>query len=213
MKNKIGIICMVLGLLCLSASSGLLIYNHQENTEAGTAAHNVLRDMQEVVPTVHQEVVTLPSPDVTEDDEEVSSEMTVTEIDGYGYIGYISLPSIDIELPVMDDWDYSRLKIAPCRQFGSTKTDDLVIAAHNYTKHFGKLSQLQYGDLVSFTDMDGVITFYTIADIETLEPTQVDEVEHSVWDLTLYTCTYGGKSRIVVRCATIDANDIASNLQ
>lgn len=35
MKNKIGIICMVLGLLCLSASSGLLIYNHQENTEAG----------------------------------------------------------------------------------------------------------------------------------------------------------------------------------
>ena len=28
-------------------------------------------------------------------------------------------------------WDYDRLKIAPCRQFGSTRTDDLVIAAHN----------------------------------------------------------------------------------
>lgn len=213
MKNKIGIICMVLGLLCLSASSGLLIYNHQENTEAGTAAHNVLRDMQEVVPTVHQEVVTLPSLDETEDDEEVSSEMTVTEIDGYGYIGYISLPSIGIELPVMDDWDYTRLKIAPCRQFGSTKSNDLVIAAHNYQKHFGKLSQLQYGDLVSFTDMDGVITFYTVADIETLEPTQVDEVEHSVWNLTLYTCTYGGTNRIVVRCTSVDVGNLENYMQ
>lgn len=210
MKNKIGIICMVLGLLCLSASSGLLIYNHQENTEAGTAAHNVLRDMQEVVPTVHQEAVTLPSLDETEDDEEVSSEMTVTEIDGYGYIGYISLPSIDIELPVMDDWDYTRLKIAPCRQFGSTKSGDLVIAAHNYTRHFGKLSQLKYGDLLSFTDMDGNITVYTVADIEILQPTQVDEVKDSPWALTLYTCTYGGQSRVVVRCAVADPVELSA---
>lgn len=213
MKNKIGILFMGLGVLCLSASIFLLTHNQLEDAEAGNAAQSVLYNIQTVVPTVHQEAVTLPPPDDTDKDEEVSTEMTVTEIDGYGYIGYISLPSIDIELPVMDDWDYARLKIAPCRQFGSTKSNDLVIAAHNYQKHFGKLAQLQYGDLVSFTDMDGVITFYTVADIETLEPTQVDEVEHSNWDLTLYTCTYGGRSRVVVRCITVDANELESYMQ
>lgn len=212
MKNKIGIILMGLGALCLSGAIFLLTHNQLEDLNAGNAAQNALNNIQSVVPTVHQEMVALPSPDYAEDDEEdatVSAEMTVTEIDGYGYIGYLSLPSIDIELPVMDSWDYVRLKIAPCRQFGSTKSNDLVIAAHNYKNHFGKLSQLQYGDLISFTDMDGVITFYSVADIETLEPTQVDEVEHSNWDLTLYTCTYGGQSRIVVRCMSVDLNELA----
>lgn len=207
MKIKLGILCMAFGILCLSASIGLLLYNQQEDTDAGSAAQNVLNDIQTIVPTVHQKLVTLPSPDYTEDEEEVSSEMTVTEIDGYEYIGYLSMPSIDIELPVMDEWDYTRLKISPCRQFGSTKTDDLVIAAHNYKNHFGKLSQLEYGDLLSFTDMDGCVTIYTVSDIEILQPNQVDEVENSIWDLTLYTCTYGGQSRVVVRCMTFEVDE------
>lgn len=210
MKNKLGNICMVIGLLFLAASAGLLFYNHTESRQAAEAAQNVLNEVRAVVPDTWQKAPYVREP-VSSSIllEGNSAEMTVTEIDGYGYIGYISLPSIDIELPVMDDWDYSRLKIAPCRQFGSTKTDDLVIAAHNYTKHFGKLSQLQYGDLLSFTDMDGVITFYSVSDIEILQPTQVEEVKNSIWDLTLYTCTYGGQSRVVIRCMAVEPDELA----
>jgi sugar phosphate isomerase/epimerase len=81
--------------------------------------------------------------------------MTVKEINGYDYIGYLSVPVLELELPVMSEWDYQRLRRAPCRQFGSTKTDDLVIAAHNYPAHFGRFSQLHSGDLLTFTDLDG----------------------------------------------------------
>ena len=49
----------------------------------------------------------------------------MVEIDGNEYVGEISIPAIGIDLPVMSEWSYPRLKIAPCRQFGSSRTDDL----------------------------------------------------------------------------------------
>ena len=71
---------------------------------------------------------------------------------------------------------YPRLKIAPCRQFGSSRTDDLVIAAHNYESHFGKLTSLTAGDSVTFTDMDGIVNEYVVNKVEVLDPHSVEEV-------------------------------------
>ena len=127
--------------------------------------------------------------------------MTVVKINGYGYIGYISVPVLDIDLPVMSEWDYNRLKISPCRYYGSTKTDNLIIAAHNYRSHFKYLGNLKIGDSVLFTDMDSVTSYYNVVSVETLAPTDVDKVKDSGADLTLYTCTYGGANRIVVKCS------------
>lgn len=56
----------------------------------------------------------------------------------------------------MSEWDCSRLRIAPCRHFGSSRTDDLVIAAHNYKNHFGSLASLAVGTEIFFTDMDDI---------------------------------------------------------
>ena len=106
-------------------------------------------------------------------------ELPVVEIDGNEYVGEISIPAISIDLPVMSEWSYPRLKIAPCRQFGSSRTDDLVIAAHNYESHFGKLTSLTAGDSVTFTDMDGIVNEYVVNKVEVLDPHSVEEVEHS----------------------------------
>ena len=50
--------------------------------------------------------------------------MPTAQIDGYDYIGTLTIPALELELPVMAQWDYDRLTIAPCRQFGTTQTDD-----------------------------------------------------------------------------------------
>ena len=97
-------------------------------------------------------------------------------------------------------WDYDRLKIAPCRQFGSSRTDDLVIAAHNYDTHFGKLRELSEGETVLFTDMEGIVSTYCVEKLETLSPDAVDTVLNSGYDLVLYTCTKGGRTRVIVFC-------------
>lgn len=141
----------------------------------------------------------------------VDTEMTEVEINGHNYIGYISVPDLKLELPVMSQWNYQKLKIAPCRQFGSSKTDNLVIAAHNFKRHFGKLNKLKIGASVIFTDMDGAVDTYKVVDIETLKPTSVNEVQNSGYDLVLYTCTKGGKTRVTVFCNKID-NDLPNTL-
>lgn len=204
MRKRIGLTCMGVGTVLLAAALSLLLYNRAEDKNAGNAAQDIMPAVIAAIETSGDSDldsdIKEAGPDMmlTENDE--NTEMAVTEIDGYGYIGYLSIPVLELELPVMSEWDYTRLKIAPCRYSGSTRTDDLVICAHNYTRHFGTLKNLQAGDLVSFTDMDGVTITYKVVEIETLQPAQVSELVESDYDLTLFTCTYGGKARVTVRC-------------
>jgi sortase A len=131
---------------------------------------------------------------------EEDKKMSEVEIDGIAYIGYLSIPSLGLELPIINNWSYSRLNVAPCRYTGSIRGEDLVLMAHNYANHFGKLSQLSPGDIVTFTDMDGNITRYRVVLLDVLHPTAVEEMTSGEFDLTLFTCTYGGKSRVTVCC-------------
>lgn len=188
---------MMFGTLLILSSYLLFLHNQKEDDAAGNAAEDIFLKMQDLIP--EGQLFHL---------DEHTEEMTVVEIDGYGYIGYLSIPKLGLNLPVMSEWDYERLRIAPCRQFGSTRTKDLVIAGHNYDRHFGRLSQLEYGDLAVFTDMEGVSVLYAMSAIETLQPTQVEELKNGAWDLTLYTCTYGCQSRVVGRFAEVDRSEL-----
>jgi sortase A len=126
--------------------------------------------------------------------------MAEVKINGYNYIGYLSIPALELELPIMSSWSYRQLKIAPCRYSGSLRGEDLVLMAHNYSRHFGKISKLNEGDTISFTDVDGVVTYYQVAAMDILEPTAVEVMTSGEFDLTLFTCTYGGGSRVTVCC-------------
>lgn len=201
MRKSPGILCIVIGGVLLLAALGLYGYNRYEDAQAGAEAQVVVQDLEQ---KLEQTVSKAESVETSSDSEEMlSPELPVVMLDGYDYIGVISIPAIDIKLPVMSDWSYPKLKISPCREFGSSRTDDLVIAAHNYESHFGKLGSVSVGDNVIFTDMDGVENHYIVQKTDILQPTDVDAVEHSGYDLVLYTCTYGGKTRITVFCDRI----------
>ena len=206
MRRGIGILCLILGIVFLLAAGGLVFYNQEESRSAMESSHEVLTVMkpQMEMPTdSHDDREYVEYTDYVDVFDQEAKEMTVKEIDGQEYIGYLSIPVLELELPVISEWDYDRLKIAPCRQYGSTKTDDLVIAAHNYASHFGRLAQLRTGDLLTFTDMDAETILYGVATVDVLEPTAVDTVKDSEFDLVLYTCTYGGENRVAVFCDRI----------
>ncbi len=192
MKRKIAISLMTIGFLLIAFSMGLLIYNNYENKKAHESSSLLTESIR--LSIAENEL----NHNLTDPFDE---EMKIKEINGYGYIGYLSIPALSLDLPVMSEWDYGRLKISPCRYYGSTKTDNLVIAAHNYRVHFGYLGNLKPGDTVIFTDMEGKISRYEVTSVEQLLPTDVDKVKDSGDDLILYTCTYGGAKRITVRCS------------
>lgn len=184
MRRKLGIIFMVLGAALLAGAMAFVLHNRQEDARADQAAAAVLPQVKEAIGTA----------------EPSGEEMPAREIDGDGYIGYLSIPALGLELPVMETWDYTRLKSAPCRYSGSTATHDLVICAHNYSRHFGQLSALTAGDSVSLTDMTGRVWQYTVAETAELPPDAVAAMTAGDFDLTLFTCTYGGAARVTVRC-------------
>ena len=116
------------------------------------------------------------------------------------YIGTLSIPALELSLPVMSQWSYPKLRIAPCRYAGSAYQGNLILSAHNYSSHFGQIGTLQAGDRVTFTDVDGNVFLYSVAEIQILQPGDVEEMLSGGWALTLFTCTLGGRTRVTVRC-------------
>lgn len=131
-------------------------------------------------------------------------EMPTKRIGGQYYIGELEIPALGLELPVMDEWSYPRLRIAPCRYAGSVYSGDIVIAGHNYLRHFGRLKNLQTGDAVRFTDADGNVFSYAVSNVEILTPTDITGMCTGDWDMTLFTCTYGGAKRVTIRLKLVE---------
>ncbi|MBE5815360.1 MAG: sortase [Clostridiales bacterium] len=127
-------------------------------------------------------------------------EMPIVEVDGHAYIGTLRIPDLGLELPVMQEWSYRKLKIAPCRFSGSAYQGDLIIVAHNYVTHLGNIKNLPAGAEVTFTDVAGNVFCYALAEIEILKPNQVEELMGTDYPLTLVTCTIGGRTRVTARC-------------
>lgn len=204
MRTK-GTVLIALGLLLIAGSAGLAGFNLWQSAQAGeTAARDLalLLDAEDTQTEPREEILIQSVPKV---ESLPVPEMPVTEVNGREYVGTVELPTIDRTLPVLNGWDSELLQIAPCRYAGSAYTGDLILMAHNYDSHFGRLKNLRIGDPVTFRDMAGNSFFYEVAVLETLKPEDTQQMEEGDWDLTLFTCTVGGKTRVTVRCTLLNA--------
>ena len=199
MRKVCGLCCILLGICCLISSLGLIAYNRSEEESAQKASDSILHSVLDTMPDNSPE--NIPAKEIAA---EALPEMLSTQVDGYDCIGILSIPVLELELPVLTDWSYEKLNAAPCRYFGSCYEKDFVIAAHNYQSHFGRLSQLQPGDLILFTDISATVYCYEVVLLETLPANATEEMLTSGFDLSLYTCTPGGGSRVTVRCSTAE---------
>ena len=205
MRKWIGGICVFLGAVCILSALGFVVYNRWEEKNAEEIAQDILEDVQSKIDAPKPEQ---PVPDDTvslpDDTEMIPAEMATVEVDGYDCIGILSVPVLNLELPVLTDWSYAKLKKAPCHYFGTYYEKDFVIAAHNYRTHFGRLPELLAGDMVIFTDVNGVAYYYEVVLLETLPKDATKEMITSGFDLSLYTCTPGGANRVTVRCNAVE---------
>ena len=207
-RNLFGTALIVVGALLLLSAVGLLGYNMLEERSAGESAQAVL---DQIIPAVktpdkpqHEDLQgSLPQVETPNYILNPQMDLPETEYDGRRYVGVITIPALEVELPVLKGWSRSGAKIAPCRFEGTPYMDDLVICAHNYQSHFGRLNTLKTGDLVQFMDMEGNLFTYQVVSFEILQPNQAELLRSGGWDLTLFTCTIGGQTRFTVRCEKI----------
>ena len=211
-KSRFGTLLIVLGVLLLAGAAALVIFNKWQSMVAERESAAILEEMEAAMQEEHLH----PEEYIPEGNaEEADLNMPTVEIDGYEYIGRITIPCISIDLPVMAEWDDARLWINPCRYTGNYKTDDMVICAHNLDSHFGGLLGIGIGEKVTFTAVDGTVYHYIISNRETVQPTSIDEMIQNMnnakeeggledWDLTLFTCHLGGQTRCAVRCLRVE---------
>ena len=194
-SKRNGMKWMIGGLLLLAAAFLLISYNLWEGQQAGDAAGKVLDELTQAMKQQSENI-----PDYLEHPE---MEMPTLEVEGNQYIGTLEIPALGLTLPLMSQWSYPKLRIAPCRYAGSAYQEGFVIAAHNYSSHFGNLNQLSSGDRIYFTDVTGNRFSYQVAEVEELNPTALEEMVSEGWDLSLFTCTLSGQARVTVRCEKI----------
>lgn len=173
-----------------------MFYLHFRETElAGENAKVLLQDLSESIETTREEAMY-----ETAQPENVTGQMPKTTLSGYDLVGIVCVPSVNVELPVLNTWSYDLLKIAPCRYSGSLESRDLILLGHNYVTHFAPLRKVQVGAKVEFCDVRGTVHRFTVSETEVLKDTELDRLTSSAYPLTIFTCTRSGASRFVLRC-------------
>ena len=169
--------------------------NLMDNQRANQASRQILESVQKEVPQKTRE----PEQESVVEVSKIQQQAGISP-----WLGTLKIPSLNLELPVLNQWSYPNLKLAPCRYVGTMDERNLVIAGHNYRAHFGRLKELSLGESIFLIDSEGNEVKFQVGEIEVLGASQTRQMVDSEWDLTLFTCTWGGKSRLAVRCMKVD---------
>lgn len=194
-SKKIGFAIISVGICMIFSSGSIIVNNVYTDIKAGEESRDIISKL-----TDYQQMVTSQDEALPDYFDGADNELVSVKVYQNDYIGTLSIPNYGLELPVMKDWSYSGLQISPCRYYGTVYKNNMIIAAHNYYSHFGSIGGLSKGDVVSFRNIDGLLFKYVVAEKEVLQPDEVDKMCNDNWDLTLFTCSLGGESRITVRC-------------
>ena len=152
---------------------------------------------------------------------QIKNYASVLNVSGTGIMGYLTIPKLDVELPIYHGTDESVLQMAVGHLEGTSLPiggigNHSVLSAHcglPRARLFTDLDKLERGDSFSITVLDRLLT-YQVDQILIVDPREVDAL-YPVEDkdyCTLLTCTpYGINShRLLVRGCRIDTPTISS---
>ena len=204
MRKRGSFVLLLLGAALLCAALLLAAKNRREETSAGEAAAALLVQAEQTIAQHAAPPAAVPTPAPSSAAEETLSPSPSASPSAApedpAFLGVLSVPAVSLTVPVLAEWSYYHLTLAPCRDCGSVETGDLVIAAHNYDTHFGRLSRIAPGDSVYFTDMAGSTTEYAAASVEQRDPSDAEGVRDSGYPLVLYTCSWDCTARVTIFC-------------
>ena len=105
MPKKAGILLATIGAVLILSALLLFLYNEREDRRAGQEAELLLVEIQSVMKE-QQPKETLPDPTKEETQVVLDPELPTVMIDGFAYVGYLTIPDLELTLPVMSEADY-----------------------------------------------------------------------------------------------------------
>lgn len=220
--RRTGLAFIISGAVLILAALSLVLYNKYDDYRCSKNANDALTYIEDVIPfktTLERienegyknspqiEAGGTLSPEINDTTNVEKMEPLKTfDINGTDYIGVIHIPSMKVTLPVTKNWSNKLMKKAACRYDGSALYGNLIICAHNLPSFFKGIQQLNTRDNIIFIDADNKEYVYEVIQIEILGAYDVDAVKagSDEWDITLFSCTYGGKERVTVRAVQVN---------
>ena len=214
-------------LICILIS--VYIYAEYDRNKSEEVSKEILAEIKEQVDTTVKKdendkiVVILEVPGTQEDNEDKTENQnnnqtktnntkidtkTYTSKDGVKYTteAILKIPKINIEYPVLSATSDALLFVSLNKYWGPQPNEvgNYCIVGHYYEngKMFGKLHKLKNGDKAELTDLSGNTLKYQVYNKYVVEPTDTrctSQLTDGRKELTLITCTNGGKQRLVVK--------------
>lgn len=195
MKHK-GSLLITIGVLLLAAALLLFGYNLYQDYSSNKQNKLILSQIHtELKPdeiALYRQYPQIPLPTI--------------EIDNLTYVGTIKAESIDLHTPILANYDPVTLKVTPALYSGSAYQNNMIILGHSYQSCFGKLAYMKRGDVITFEDVSGNIFIYEVIDIQIIHENNFDAIlsQEEAYDLTMFTCTWSGVERVVIRGQLIE---------
>ena len=123
----------------------------------------------------------------------------------------LSIPCIGISYPVLSETSDELLKISLNKYWGNgpNKIGNYCIVGHNYAngKLFGKLNQMEIGDIATLKDLaTGKTVTYEAYNKYIVDPTDVSctsQLTNGKREMTLITCKNYGTQRLIIKCREV----------
>lgn len=152
----------------------------------------------------------IPQPETEEAPSVDETQAYTTNVGDYTSEAILSIPSLGIEYPVLSEQSDELLKISLNKYWGPKPNEigNYCVVGHNYKngKMFGKLNQIQTGDIVTLKDSSGRTLKYAVYNKYIVDPDDrncTSQLTGGYKELTLITCTNYGQQRLVVKCREV----------
>lgn len=190
-KRKAGRILSVLGAVFLFFAAALAGFNVREDYEAGKHSEKILMQVKEKISensTAGRQVIPK--------EKREKKEKTFPD----GILAILKIPEKKLELPVFNTYSEELMKESVC-QYGENKCKEgqLIIAGHNYEKHFRRIRTMEPGDKLTL-EFPEEIRAYTVSETAEIDGTDREGLFSGDWDLSLFTCSFNRERRMIVRC-------------
>ncbi len=143
---------------------------------------------------------------------QANNAVTYTTNSGQKYTveAELNIPRLGINYMIISETSEELLKISLNKYWGPKPNEigNYCIVGHNYKskKMFGRLNEIQDGDIVQLTDMNKKTVTYSVYDRYVVEPTDTrctTQLTNGKREVTLITCTNYGQQRLVVKAREI----------
>lgn len=225
-KRKLYKLIFFISVLLVFLLSSYYIYAEYDRNKSEEVSQLILSEVKDNTvkeASTDDPIIIVLSEEEADEEEEVQpvEENAITEEITVGDNTYtieasLRIPSIDLDYPVLSESSDELLEISVNKfwpeDLKPNEVGNYCIVGHNYRngKMFGRLNELENGDIVELEDLTGRTIQYEVYDRYVVEPTDTSCTSQlangrplTFRELTLITCTNYGSQRLVVKCREI----------